>query len=118
MMVVNFADAGYPATLEFKSVTATFYAGGVGYPGGVATNGVDLRAWDDGTWNPVAANASAPGSPSLVQWNVTDPLVVSRLFFSAQQQLYFAVTPVAPNGTGIGEVSVDYAEVTVKYRLP
>jgi hypothetical protein len=27
-----------------------------------------------------------------------------------------AVTPVAPNGTGTGEVAVDYVEVTVNYR--
>jgi hypothetical protein len=33
-----------------------------------------------------------------------------------QRTLNFAVTPVAPNGTGTGEISVDYAEVVVKYR--
>ncbi|MBI5528932.1 MAG: hypothetical protein HY897_21595, partial [Deltaproteobacteria bacterium] len=91
---------------------------GVGYPSGVATNGVNLLVWDEGMWKTVATNNSPPDNPQLVTWSATDPLVISRLFFGDQQTLNFAVTPVAPNGTGTGEVSVDYAEVTVKYRLP
>ncbi|MBI5528607.1 MAG: hypothetical protein HY897_19935 [Deltaproteobacteria bacterium] len=48
----------------------------------------------------------------------TYPQAISRLFFGDQQALNFAVMPVAPNGTGTGEVSVDHADVVVKYRLP
>ncbi|MBI5525326.1 MAG: hypothetical protein HY897_03260 [Deltaproteobacteria bacterium] len=67
-------------------------------------------------WKVVATNNAAPGNPQLVSWTTTDPQVITRLFFGDQQTLNFAVTPVAPNGTGTGEISVDYAEVTVKYR--
>jgi hypothetical protein len=111
-----FASAGVSATPTWKSVSSTFYSGGVGYPSGVATNGVDLKVWDEGMWKTVATNNSPPNDPQLVSWTTTDPLVMSRLFFGDQQTLNFAVTPVAPNGTGIGEISVDYVEVVVKYR--
>ncbi|MBI5525995.1 MAG: hypothetical protein HY897_06635 [Deltaproteobacteria bacterium] len=83
-------------------------------------------------WKVVTTNNSPPGNPQLVSWTTTDPQVISRLFFGDggvapyrqqyiitvgyQQTLNFAVTPVAPNGTGTGEVSVDYTEVTVRYR--
>ncbi|MBI5529276.1 MAG: hypothetical protein HY897_23370 [Deltaproteobacteria bacterium] len=113
----NFAAAVAPATSTWLSVAGTFYSGGVGYPGGVATNGVDLKVWDEGIWKTVVVNNSPPETPALVSWTTTDPAVISRLFFGPQQTLNFAVTPSAPNGTGTGEIAVDYAEVTVKYRL-
>ncbi|MBI5528052.1 MAG: hypothetical protein HY897_17100 [Deltaproteobacteria bacterium] len=112
-----FDAAGVSSTPTWKSVSGTFYSGGVGYPSGVATNGVDLKVWDEEMWKTVAVNNSPPGTPSLVQWTTTDAAVISRLFFGDQQALNFAVTPTAPNGTGTGEVSVDYAEVVVKYRM-
>jgi hypothetical protein len=113
-----FGVAGLSATPALKSVSSTFYAGGAGYPSGFATNGVDLKVWDEGMWKIVATNNAAPGNPQLVSWTTTDAQVISRLFFGDQQTLNFAVTPVAPNGTGVGEVSVDYVEVVVKYRQP
>ena len=64
----------------------------------------------------MATNADSSRAPKKVEWTTTDAAVLSRLFQS--QTLNFAVQPTAPNGSGIGEVSVDYAEVTLKYRLP
>ncbi|MBI5290462.1 MAG: hypothetical protein HY872_01130, partial [Chloroflexi bacterium] len=113
---VDFSAASVAPTSNWQSVTATFYSGAIGYPSGVPTNGVDLKVWDEGMWKVVATNNAPPGNPQLVSWTTTDPQVIPRLFFGDQQTLNFAVTPVAPNGTGVGEVSVDYAEVTVKYR--
>jgi hypothetical protein len=104
------------STPTWVSLTATFQAGGTGYPGAVATNGVDLLAWEDGAWMGVASNTSSLGAPGLVQWTTTDTNEIARTLFGPQQTLNFAVTPSAPNGTGTGEVAVDYAEVTVKYR--
>ncbi|MBI5526160.1 MAG: hypothetical protein HY897_07480 [Deltaproteobacteria bacterium] len=118
LMETPFVVSGVSAAPTWKSVAATFYSGAVGFPGGVATNGVDLKVWDEGMWKAVATNNAPPGTPQLVTWTTTDPLVISRLFFGNQQALNFAVTPVAPNGTGVGEVSVDYAEVVVRYKLP
>jgi len=118
IMNTSFGSAGLSATPDRKSVASAFYSGGVGYPSGVATNGVDLKVWDEGMWKTIATNNSPPNDPQLVTWTTTDPQVISRLFFGDQQTLNFAVTPVAPNGTGTGEVSVDYVEVTVKYKMP
>ncbi|MBI5524957.1 MAG: hypothetical protein HY897_01340, partial [Deltaproteobacteria bacterium] len=115
---VPFSTAGVPSEGSLISAAGTFFSGGVGYPSGVATNGVNLLVWDEGMWKTVATNNSPPDNPQLVTWSATDPTVISRLFFGDQQTLNFAVTPVAPNGTGTGEVSTDYAEVTVRYRLP
>jgi len=129
----SFGVAGVSTIPTWKSLTGTFYSGGVGYPSGVATNGVDLKVWDEGMWKTVASNDSGPEGPSHISWSTdtdpywsnlkaTDPAAfqnnIRRLFFGDQQTLNFAVTPVAPNGTGTGEISVDYAEVTVKYRMP
>ncbi|MBI5529277.1 MAG: hypothetical protein HY897_23375 [Deltaproteobacteria bacterium] len=117
-MQVVFTAAGALSAKTIESVSAIFYSGAVGYPAGVAANGTDLKVWDEGMWKVAATSGSPPGAPSLVSWTTTDSQVISRLFFGAQQTLNFAVTPVAPNGTGTGEVSVDYAEVTVKCRIP
>jgi hypothetical protein len=109
LMQVLFVAAGISTTYVAKSISSTFHSGGVGYPSGVATNGVDLKVWDEGMWKVVATNNAPPDNPQLVSWTTTDPQVISRLFFGDQQTLNFAVTPVAPNGTGTGEISVDYA---------
>jgi hypothetical protein len=118
VLEVSFAAAGVSTIPTWKSVASTFYSGGVGYPSSIATNGVDLQVWDEGQWKVVATNNSPSSTPTLVSWITTDPNVMWRLFFGDQQTLNFAVTPVAPNGTGTGEVAVDYAEVVVKYRMP
>jgi hypothetical protein len=118
LMQAAFGVAGVGATPTWKSAAATFYSGGVGYPAGAPTNGVDLLVWDEGRWKVVATNNDPPGSPQLVSWITTDPQVISRLLFGDQQTLNLAVAPTAPNGTGTGAVSVDYAEVVVKYRQP
>ena len=55
-------------------------------------------------------------------WSTTDPDEIRRLFFGlpGEETLNFAVTPTAPNGCGpeYGQVTTEYVEVTVGYRLP
>jgi hypothetical protein len=80
--------------------------------------GSNLQIWYEGTWKTVGSNSSGVGAPSSISWSTTDQNLMKRLFYGEQQTLNFAVTPVAPNGNGTAEVSVDYAEVTVKYTLP
>ncbi|MBI5526766.1 MAG: hypothetical protein HY897_10575 [Deltaproteobacteria bacterium] len=66
MIEVVFRAAGVPVAPSWKTVIATFYAGGIGYPSGVATNGVDLKVWDEGMWKVVATNNAAPDNTQLV----------------------------------------------------
>jgi hypothetical protein len=130
VMSASFLQAGLPAGAKTREVSTSFFSGGVGYPGSATTNGAELMIWDEGQWKTVATNGSPPSIPSLAQWSTrTDPYWgtlgpaefserVGRLFFGDQQSLNFAVTPSAPNGTGTGEIGVDYAEVVVRYRMP
>jgi hypothetical protein len=97
-------------------VRAFFLAGGVGRPGGVVTPGTELVVWDQGAWKVVATNADHADAPGTIEWTSSEASIVSRLVRSSS--LDFAVRPAAVNGTGEARVSVDYAEVTVGYRLP
>jgi hypothetical protein len=119
-----FGDAAVPLAATFQSITASLYAGGVGYPAGVSTNGSDLWVWDEGRWKLVDQNVSGTTLPfEELTWSTTDAIVIGRLFVGDWKTLNFAVAPTTPNGMGTtagsyGAISVDYAQVTVKYRLP
>ena len=115
-MQVAVAAAGASPTSAMQSLAASFYAGGVGYPSGVATGGAELVVWDEGEWKVVATNGDLASAPNKLEWTTTDPAVLSRLLL--RPTLDFAVRPTAASGTGTGEVAVDYAEVTLRYRLP
>lgn len=116
MVEILFSAAEETTMLSMKSITTTIHAGGVGHPSGTTVNGVNLQVWDEGRWKVVATNDSPPDKPGLVTWTTSDPAVIPRLFFGDQKTLNFAVTPVAPNGTGTGQIATDYAEVVVRYR--
>jgi hypothetical protein len=116
---VDFSPFGMDPAAALQSVTAGFYAGGVGHSSGVETNGADLVSWDRGQWKTVATNQYAPGSPGPVSWTTSDAALMPHLFYGPLQNLLiFGVIPSAPDDTGAGKVSVDYAEVRVQYRLP
>jgi hypothetical protein len=88
-----------------------------------ALTGANLKVWYEGRWRTVDDNASAASAtPALpfqtLAYTATDTVEMSKLFFGANKSLNFAVTPIGPNGKGMGEVAVDYAEVVVKYKLP
>jgi hypothetical protein len=108
-------------------ISGLIIVGGVGFPFGAATNGSKVMVWDSHSgdmpdnapgWRVLATNTNGSSSPSGIPFAISNPTDIAHAFFGDQQTLNFAVTPVAPNGTGTGEVAVDYVEVTVRYRLP
>jgi hypothetical protein len=119
-------------TAQVKRLTTRFFSGGVGYPQGVITNGVNLMAWYDNEWHTVASNSDGPKSPGLVEWNTTDEKMIWKLLYSGGMNFNFAVVPQAPNGFGhpncpsdwtaeecdMGMVSTEYVEVVLRYSLP
>ncbi len=110
-------------TLMWNSINVFFRSGGIGYPSGIETSGTELKVWDEGVWKTVDDNNMSPADlendpeSGRLEWTTTDPLVLNRIFFGDQKTLNFAVTPVAPNGTGTGVIATDYAEVIVRYTI-
>ena len=124
MMQTAFNISGAKKWDQLTSVNATFYAGGISYPNATATNGAELIVWDEGLWKTVKQNTiGADGTfndTSKLTWTTTDPQVMYRLFTGDQRALNFAVIPDAANGSAsdMGEISVDYAEIIVRYIIP
>jgi len=100
-LVFRFKEPPAPGVVLFRGAD-------VGCQKNAPPDSLQVVAWSTDT-DPYRSNLKAT-DPAAFQNNI------SRLFFGDQQTLNFAVTPVAPNGTGTGEISVDYAEVVVKYR--
>jgi hypothetical protein len=108
-------DPTVPMSLE--SVRGAFWAGGTCGEG----DGVSLSLWDEGAWTEVATNATPPAAASYpaLELTVSDPAVLPRLLFGPDHGLGFAVSSLAPMGSGSAgvRVSVDYAEVSATYHL-
>ncbi|HOW51115.1 MAG TPA: kelch repeat-containing protein [bacterium] len=124
LIAASFRSIGdYDEAPLINSVSAYFFAGGTGHPSGIETFGVELKVWDKGMWKTIDDHTISPDElendpeSGKLEWTTTDPQVISRLFFGDQRTLNFAVTPVAPNGTGTGTVVTDYAEVIVRYTI-
>ncbi|MBI5525711.1 MAG: hypothetical protein HY897_05200 [Deltaproteobacteria bacterium] len=116
-----FAAAAAPGTPAFQQVDAMFVAGGLGYSGITASNGFYIWVWEEGRWRSKVVNGSAPPStPASLSWSTSDSALINRLFHGNEKYLNLAVTPRNNNsrGANIGEISVDYVEVKVKYRQP
>jgi hypothetical protein len=118
VMQAAFAAAGTSSTPVWESAGVRFYAGGMGYQAGSPVSGINLKVWDRGMWKIVDSKNYGPGAPDLTSWSTGDPDLIGRLFFGARQTLNFAVVPVEDSGSGTAEVTVDYAEVTLRYTLP
>jgi hypothetical protein len=134
VMSVPFASMLDLAEVTLKGVRLEAYAGGVGYPNGVTTYGIDVLLWDKGMWQEVATDGAAnPASPKLVTWSTSaDPYwgslgqvefneKVRRLLVGPEMMLNFAIAPSAPNGgtsgaDRYGRAAVDYLEMVVQYR--
>lgn len=117
---VRFASA-QAENEELVSLAVNLVAGGSGYSA-AGEDGAGLYVWDShpGAWRLVNSNGAAVGTPESLSWTADDPAEVARLLFGGQRSLVCAVAPLHPNGTAtqLSTVSVDYAEVTVRYRLP
>jgi len=106
----------------------TWVGGGSGAPGGAVTPGASLQVWDNTAWRPLLASATAsPSAAEALHWSLatdpslgtTPPAEHQRFMVGDQRLLNFALVPAAVSGSaaGFGEVSTDYVEVTVRYRL-
>jgi len=117
----KFAETGTDYRIEIRSVTAIIYAGGSAYSN-EGEDGSILYVWDThpGQWRELASNVADVDNPDQLVYYTDDPDELRYLFFGYDRSLNFAITPAYPNGTGIdlSEVSVDYVEATVRYRLP
>ena len=113
---------------EPRELTVTFVAGAVGYDGG-ETPGFDLVVWEGGAWQTVASEPTgAPTSLATLTWTnessgVFDDERFRELVFGPENQVNIGIWPRVANGpddgTGrYGQVSADYAEIKVRYRLP
>jgi len=114
---IDFSRAGVCARPEGKQVDVTWWGGGTGDLDG-QLDGAVLSAWYLDEWNSVAQNSAPADSAGELSWSVTDDEVLEQLFVGYPPSLHFALTPVAPNGAGLAEISTDYLEAAVHYRLP
>ena len=124
-LVVAWPEVMADPETEILSVDTTWHAGGSGAEvegDCAAIDGAQLFAWTEGTWKPLASHGSDTDEPDALTWSTTDPDEIRQLFFGlpGEETLNFAATPTAPNGCGpeYGQVTTDYVEVTVGYRLP
>jgi hypothetical protein len=122
---VSWAHALADADSEITLVGATWIAGGLGHEADgecSPVHGAQLMAWTGLGWEALESTTAAPDAPDKMAWSTDDPETLDRLLFGlpGTETLNFAVTPTAPNGCGpeYGQVTTDYVEVTVGYRLP
>jgi hypothetical protein len=128
VMSVVFDAAGVLRPFEVVDLDVTWVGGASGAPSGTTVNGASLQIWDNTAWRPLVSSSTAsPGVPEALRWSLsTDPTLGStplserqRFMVGDQRLLELALVPAAASGSadGMGEVSTDYAEVTVRYRL-
>jgi hypothetical protein len=112
---VPLAAAGIEAEAVAQSLSVVTFAGGVGFPSGIATGGVNVLFWEQGAWTTVATNTDADDAPGLASWTQPSPAAVTT--YLLRPALDIAVTPAAASGTALGRIAVDYLEVSLRYRL-
>ena len=115
------AAAVLPGTsLEHLAVAVT--AAGLGEVDGARHAGLELLAWEEGAWSLLAERRDGPsgrGAPPLtpLAWATSDAARARALLYAPDGALHLALTPVGPDGTGLGRLWVDYAEVRLRYRI-
>ena len=82
-------------------------------------DGADLLVWDahPGGWRVLASNHSPPEHPSQITASFVEPDEIRRVVLGARQEVTLAAAPTEPNGNTdrLGQVGVDYVELTVRY---
>jgi hypothetical protein len=71
----------------------------------------------------VAFNTASPDQPALVEWMTDDPFTIARTMIDSTGSFHFMLAPRYPGGRGgidndAGRISIDYAELLVKFRSP
>jgi hypothetical protein len=123
IMQTFFTDSKADEPVEITSVGVKFYSAGRGFISGENQYGAELKVWRSGKWEKLDENDISleylyinPES-GLLQYEFNNISTQKSLFYGDQKTLNFAVTPIAPNGTGTGVIATDYAEVIVRYRI-
>ena len=119
---ILWSEAGAELSSSIKGLSIQWQGGALGYaPDGDCDeiSGAQLKAWTGLGWETLDESTTSFAGHS---WKSSDPDEIRRFFFGlpGQETLNFALTPLAPNGCGpeFGQVSTDYVEATVHYRLP
>jgi hypothetical protein len=92
--------------------------GGSGHLGDNGKQGSSLLVWSDLGWRPVGENSAPADSPSNLEWSQDRHCTLQRLLVGENRSLHVAVAPIGHNERSWAEVSVDYVEVAIDYRLP
>lgn len=110
---------GIPANATIDRIAVAADAGGRGYHTNCssAIYGATLHGWHHSGWRSLAANTSS--STGLLSVSITDDEVLRSMTRNRDNQLYFALTPTAPArcGSSPGQVTVDYIETVISYRI-
>jgi hypothetical protein len=125
---VLFDAAQVTRPFDVLDLDLTWVGGAAGSPAGTVTNGASLQVWDNRAWRTLVQSTTArPGAPETLRWTLSGdaafastPLAERQRFMVGDQRvLHVALVPRAASGSaaGFGEVSTDYVEVTVRYRL-
>lgn len=116
VMQVSLPAAGLdPADIE--SVTARFSAGATGEEGSAPLDGATLRAWIDGRWVPLASTSAGASAPSIMTATVAAP-DTRGLPVGSEDVLSVSVVAHGGSRTSLARLTVDLAEVRVRYRQP
>lgn len=138
VMSVSFAASGEtPSSVAITSIEAGFIAGGRSRSTASCTtlvNGARVYLWDKGGWRDGGSlNAATYTTPASLSWTTGADTEfggmgqavfeerIKRLFFGrSSKSLNFAVASRATNGCvdDYARVTVDYAEVRVRYKRP
>jgi hypothetical protein len=108
---------GTCSAISLTKVAINWVTGATGGAGPPGADGVELMVWDEGRWFQVATNQASALAPQSLTWTTEDPLQLVRLRGGLEQYISFAVVPQHPNSTGRGQISTDYAELVVHYRI-
>lgn len=81
---------------------------------------LDIWSWQSGTWSNAATQSFLASSPGSIVFNDPTPSSAQQRVVPAKQKIYLRLVPT--NGSGNGptpaQVSLDYIELTVRYRRP
>lgn len=120
---IDLGGARVPKDAEYSAMSVKAVSGATSAvpqePSGawVTTNGAQIQPWYDGAWREVLATNTADTTTKSELAGTLSPNALGRIF-SGTQVANLAITPVGTNGNGAAQVSTDYFEATVKYRLP
>ena len=112
---VHWPAAGVPVD-RIHSIDARWRVGGRGFWSDQPEDGCTLLAWDEIRWREVKTSPSGLDELGELTWTCDNANRIERLIFGAEEMLYLAVTPAAPNGTEGSALALDYVEVGVWYQ--